>query len=80
MGEMHKRLARVKNLAFAFGYSNVSSQGVLAVAGKTGREITTDVAKNLGLPIRPAMQQTITDGRLVDEVVTFISGNKLRAS
>lgn len=78
MVRMYKLLAQKKNVAFIFGYSNAENAPVMAVAGKTGRSIVTDVASELGLPIRPAMKQTVTDGKLVDEIVTFIPGNRLR--
>ncbi len=74
-----EELAQQDDVDFVFGYSNAENLPVLAVAGQMGRTIVTDTASELGLPIRPAMKQTITDGKLVDEIVTYIPGNTLRA-
>ncbi len=77
--QLLRELAARDDVDVVFGYSNATNRRVMSVAGNLGRTIVTDTARQLGLPIRPAMQQTITDGRLVDEVVTYMPGNQLRA-
>ena len=71
-------LAGKEEADVVFGYSNATSLGVFSVAGQMGRTLTMDTAKELNLQIRPAMRQTITDGKFVDEIVSYIPGNKLR--
>lgn len=78
---MYRALAQKKGhdrVDLVTGYSNVERPEVVHIAGKMGREIVTDVAAQLGLPIKPVIKQTITDGKMVDEMITFMPHNKLQ--
>lgn len=76
--ELYRILARKKQLSCVFGYSNVEEPSVIAVAAKMGRSIVTETAHALDLQIKPTIKQTLTDGKLVDEIVTYMAGNRLR--
>jgi hypothetical protein len=76
--ELMHELAKRDDVDLVFGYSNAENLGVFSVAAQMGRTCVIETARELGLSIRPAMQQTITDGKLVDEVVTYMPGNQLR--
>lgn len=77
--ELYRKLAGKRNVDVVLGYSNATEPAVFKVAGKMGREIVTHTAQGLQLPIKPAIQQTVTDGKLVDEIVTYMPGNVLRS-
>lgn len=82
LDRLYRTLAQKKGfdkVDFISGYSNTQRLEVPYLAGKMGRSIVTDVAAELELPIKPAIQQTITDGKWVDEIITFMPGNRLRS-
>lgn len=62
-----------------FGYSNITEPAVLSVAAQTGRTMVTETADELGISIKACEQMDIVDGNDVDDIVTYIPGNKLRA-
>lgn len=76
--KLYKIIAGKKNIAFVLSYCNVGEPAVISVAGKMGQTMVTETARDLDLSIKPAIQQTLTDGKLVDEIVTYMSGNRLR--
>lgn len=81
LDSMYRALAAKKGhdrVDLVVGYSNATRPEVARVAGKMGRQIVTDIAAELKLPVKPAIKQTITDGKLVDEVITFMPHDKLQ--
>lgn len=81
LGSILLNLGQRKELVhLSYGYSNVADPRVLKTGAQVGRTLVTESAGQLGLRIaHPAMAQNSVNGVPANDIVSYISGNQLRA-